>query len=616
MATLRALVNSAGSLARIPVTDDLAVGSGINTESGNLTIQSAGGTTTMSDAVQATAAGTGLAVTNNATIGGTLTNTGAVFANGGVDRSAAAALSIGITNASSIDIGKVGALTTVKGDFQVDGVTTLVGTTNFTTNAQFNGNVTFGDAVTDTVTFVSRIATDIHFLKEVNHIIDVDDSTTATTVGGSLTINSADGNGLAAGGAMAVSSGAGGTSVTGGGAGGALTVGGGVGGAGNGTGAGGAGGTVVVTTGTGGVGGSVGAAGAGGALQLLAGAGGVSGSTTGNSGVGGLVELFGGVGGNSAINSEVGGIGGTNNVKGGAGGAGFTSGTAGAGGSMSVVGGRGGASAGASGTAGAGASVQITGGQGGSDNGGTGGIGGNVTINPGQASGAAANGSLFIGTSNTTAIAIGNGTVPTITVDGASFSIDASGASNVTVSGAAADLTLGARGATITLNESGQTTLTGFTATSIVGALNELAAAGPSAASEVSYTTTAGEVLVASNLVSMDNDAGTPRAYLTDINEGAERENPVGIAKAGASATAAVTVIVGGEVAIPDALWDSVPVVADVGKKVYAGTAANGVYTLTPPTGTGDNQIKVGIVSFGGAGAVKIVVQIGEGVQQ
>ena len=49
---------------------------------------------------------------------------------------------------------------------------------------------------------------------------------------------------------------------------------------------------------------------------------------------------------------------------------------------------------------------------------------------------------------------------------------------------------------------------------------------------------------------------------------------------------------------------------------MYAGSAANGVYTLTPPTGTGDNQIKVGIVSVGGSGAVKIVVQIGEGVQQ
>ena len=52
-------------------------------------------------------------------------------------------------------------------------------------------------------------------------------------------------------------------------------------------------------------------------------------------------------------------------------------------------------------------------------------------------------------------------------------------ASNFTVSGAAADLTLGARAATITLNEADsgvleRTDLDGFTATSIIGALNEL----------------------------------------------------------------------------------------------------------------------------------------------
>lgn len=40
--------------------------------------------------------------------------------------------------------------------------------------------------------------------------------------------------------------------------------------------------------------------------------------------------------------------------------------------------------------------------------------------------------------------------------------------------GSAFDFTFGARGGTITLNESGDTTLSGFTATSIIGALNEL----------------------------------------------------------------------------------------------------------------------------------------------
>lgn len=55
------------------------------------------------------------------------------------------------------------------------------------------------------------------------------------------------------------------------------------------------------------------------------------------------------------------------------------------------------------------------------------------------------------------------------------ISATASGASNITVTGATADLTLGARASSITLNESGDTALdAGFTASSIIGALNEL----------------------------------------------------------------------------------------------------------------------------------------------
>jgi len=58
--------------------------------------------------------------------------------------------------------------------------------------------------------------------------------------------------------------------------------------------------------------------------------------------------------------------------------------------------------------------------------------------------------------------------------DAKTISIDATGVANLNA-GASSDLTLGARGATITLNESGDTTLDGaFTATSIIGALNEV----------------------------------------------------------------------------------------------------------------------------------------------
>lgn len=616
MATFRALTNQSGSLTRIGTSDDLAVGSGINTTAGGLTIASAAGTTTMSDAVTLTGAGTALTVNNNATVTGVLTSTGGVNADGGVDRSSAATLALGGTTATAVNIGRTGQLTTVLGDFQVDGVTTLVGTTDFTANAEFNGNVTVGDAVTDTIEFVSRVLTDIHFLKEVNHTIDIDDSTTTNTAGGNMTISAANGLGLGQGGEMTLAAGAGGTSATGGGEGGANMVSAGDGGAGNGTGAGGEGGVLALQSGIGGIGGAAGAAANGGAITIDAGAGGASGTTTGNSGVGGAVSIQSGAGGASSVSTEQGGQGGASDLTGGTGGAGLSSSAAGNGGASTVAGGVGGASAGASGTAGVGGNVSITGGAAGSDAGGTGALGGSVSIAAGAGSGAVADGNINIGITNTANIAIGAAGAA-VFIDGDSFSIDATAASNLTVSGAAADLTLGARGATITLNESGDTTLDGgFTATSIVGALNELFASSGSGSTELTYDTTAGETLVAGNLVCMDNDGGTPRAFLTDINETAERENPVGIAKAGAAATAAVTVIVGGKVAIPDALWASVPVVGDVGKKVYADGASNGEYTLTPPTASGDNQIRVGIVAVGGSGAVEIIVQIGEGVQQ
>jgi len=100
-----------------------------------------------------------------------------------------------------------------------------------------------------------------------------------------------------------------------------------------------------------------------------------------------------------------------------------------------------------------------------------------------------ADGSIIIGALNTSDVSIGS-TTATVDIDGTSVTVDATGAvsidaataSNLTVSGATADLTLGARAATITLNQSGDRSLDGgFTATSIIGALNELLAAGGAA---------------------------------------------------------------------------------------------------------------------------------------
>jgi hypothetical protein len=106
----------------------------------------------------------------------------------------------------------------------------------------------------------------------------------------------------------------------------------------------------------------------------------------------------------------------------------------------------------------------------------------------------------------------------------AAISLDSATASNFTVSGATADLTLGARAGTITLNETGQTTLTNFTATSIIGALNELKnTAGGDRLTEFYITTarTVGEAVYI--------DADSSAASLTDANALATTEPFIGV---------------------------------------------------------------------------------------
>jgi hypothetical protein len=94
-----------------------------------------------------------------------------------------------------------------------------------------------------------------------------------------------------------------------------------------------------------------------------------------------------------------------------------------------------------------------------------------------------------------------------ITLDStaAGISLDAATASNFTVSGATADLTLGARASTITLNQvdftigsltiEGQTLDVAFTATSIIGGLNELKAVAGSAYQVKDFYTTTGRTV-------------------------------------------------------------------------------------------------------------------------
>jgi hypothetical protein len=66
-----------------------------------------------------------LSVTGTSALTGATTVTGALYADGGLDRSSGAALTIGGTNATSLDIGTTGVMTTVKGTLNVDEAVTL-----------------------------------------------------------------------------------------------------------------------------------------------------------------------------------------------------------------------------------------------------------------------------------------------------------------------------------------------------------------------------------------------------------------------------------------------------------------------------------------------------------
>ena len=230
MANIRPITIQSGDFKQQQDADTLIAGAGVTTADGNLTISSAGGLTTLSDAT--------VAVTNAATVGSTITVTGAVNANGGVQRSTSGGLSIGTdANTTSLTVGSVGVMTTIAGDFTVNGTEAVVGTTEFTAGVTFKGTVTVGDGTgADTLSFNAtsgRIGGDVSFVKEANHTLNVDASTTATTAGANLTIAAGAGNG-AVGGNLVITSGAGASaadgSVTidsggGDGAGGAITIG-------------------------------------------------------------------------------------------------------------------------------------------------------------------------------------------------------------------------------------------------------------------------------------------------------------------------------------------------------------------------------------------------------
>lgn len=249
-------------------------------------------------------------------------------------------------------------------------------------------------------------------------------ATAAGANGGAIAYTTGDGGAAAnggaagAGGAYTLTGGAGGAASAAGstaaGQGAAITITSGVGGAaGAGTGGAATGGSLQIKTGVGGAASATAAAAAGGALDMRGGTGGAGASATYPGATGGAYTLAGGTGGAAGAAAATGGSGGVLTLTGGAAVAGGATGAGGTGGALTITSGDGGAGGSTSGNGGAAGALTIAGGAGGSVTSGTGGNGGSVTIRGGAATGGGTNGSLTLGATNTSSIAVGASTIKT-----------------------------------------------------------------------------------------------------------------------------------------------------------------------------------------------------------
>jgi len=185
---------------------------------------------------------------------------------------------------------------------------------------------------------------------------------------------------------------------------------------------------------------------------------------------------------------------------------------------------------------------------------------------------------------------------------GTTMSLTSTGNATVGTSGAATSCTLRGQGASVLLNQAApNASLVGFTATSIVGGLNELRAS-VATASPSNVVGEAGGVVVG-DLLCLADDAGTPKLYKCD-NANAARNKPVGVSLEIKAAGAACRYTTTGS-----AIINTLLLAANTGAYVFMDTGAGaGKVTVTPPVA--GTVMVVGIVSKGGAaGTAEIIYQ-------
>jgi hypothetical protein len=421
----------------------------------------------------------------------------------------------------------------------------------------------------------------VHFLKEVNHTLLVDPSTTGGAAGGNFTsqAGAAEAAGAGTGGVIRQTAGAGGDT----GIGGAAFVTGGAGGATS-----GAGGAVTFT-------GGAATSGAGGASSLVGGAGGTAGA-------GGATFVTGGVAG-------VTGIGGATNIAGGLGGA-----TSGNGGAVNLTGG-------AAATEGVGGFVTIAGGAAATA---TSQNGGNVAINGGALAGGGTNGLVLIGQANTSAINLYANTTAQ-----AGVAIGATGTGYINLPNNTAP-------STVFFRIGGTAVGTGAAGANITAANFDVLFAGPTSDASNLHTHTslsaavtipvkAGEAIVAVGSPIFTKFSTTSRGFNIDETNnvgarGAAAGNAIGLAATLPAPNAAgnnFNVQVAGELTVADAVFVTAPVAATDTGNVIWGAKTSGKLTMDVSAFVaGDVVQKMGILGAsqgpGTPNANVVVVQIGD----
>lgn len=129
-----------------------------------------------------------------------------------------------------------------------------------------------------------------------------------------------------------------------------------------------------------------------------------------------------------------------------------------------------------------------------------------------------------------------------------------------------------------------------------------------------SISATAGETLVAGNLVTFNNSGGAAKLFKCDADGATPLNDCSGICTTGGSADATVkfrACLVSTD--IPDSLFDQALVAGDVGKRAYMSETAGNLTIDVSGFTSGSMALHIGTLSQVGTNTNKIIIDIGEG---